>query len=477
VRPNGSAHGGSGHFGGRRFVGAFALLVALGVFATIPIASGSAATSGKPYTAVFDANVAGGKTSVAVNLAITNNAKQSLGSAQVTAPPTFSISGPAQYVDPSRSNSTVLTMTNLNVAAGATLNIPITVAMTPCPAGAYAWSISAKQSNDYNGTGNDFTFTTNGSNLITNVTPCTLKWVTQPATSAKNATITGALYNPSGPSVAVQAYDGGNPALPIATLNTGGVTLTQTGGSGPGSFSGTSANFSGGVATFATLSAANTGTGFTLDASSAGFVNAGNSGPFNINLGGCAGANCAIPSTPLNNDLQVGVSSSGGSFTFLTLDPFGLGSVPAGCQYYTSPGNGGFSLTEGRTSNTGDLTFTYSIRTSLIPGDGDHDFDDTYIPLCAGGQRVNANGQPIPCTQDPGAGWKGRTLTSTGEFGFGFKNAICDAASGLWWGILGTSLDSHFIPSGNPIITGFTDDATYRNYTIKVPAPWDWKMG
>jgi hypothetical protein len=258
-----------------------------------------------------------------------------------------------------------------------------------------------------------------------------------------------------------------------------------------GSFSGWSAAFSAGLATFGDLKASVTGTGFMLKAQSTDFVSSGNSGPFNISLAGstCTGSSCSIPTTGLGGNSKVGVSATG-TFTFLALDQFSLPSpLPAGCLNYRSLGNAGFVLTQGTTPSTGStaFTFTYALSESLLPpGDNDNDWDD-FVPLCAGGQRLNSDGSPVSCMTDKAnglPGWKGRALSSQGRFIFNiffpstmFRTAVCEETTGLWWGILSIPGDSYWVSSANPRVTRETTDGTYRSFTIAVPTPWDWKMG
>ena len=188
-----------------------------------------------------------------------------------------------------------------------------------------------------------------------------------------------------------------------------------------------------------------------------------------------------MPATTLGNNSQVSASGTGNSFTFLALDSLTLPNpLPAGCANYKPLGDG-FTLTEGRTDNTGALSFVYSIRKELVSPwrNGFDPFGWPFVPLCAGGQRLDGNGDPIPCDlPDAAGGWKGRVLDSKGRVALGYKKAVCDLTTHLWWGILATPLDKLFVDSSvNPTVTGLSVDSTNVNYLIKVPAPFDWKMG
>ena len=215
-----------------------------------------AAGLGRFRLATFDPGPLAGGGTIHVNLAIKNLANpQTLGSANVTGASSGSSSFTFVGATTSQGDATVvsgvLQLRNLNLAPGGTPNVDIAV-NTPCAGGSYTWSISAKQSNNYNGPpGNDFTLQTGDSNLVTALagSTCKLVWVTQPANAVVNTLITGTAGDPSGPSVSVQAVDANNVLLTSAT---GTVTLAKTAGSfiGKGGFTGTQANLVNGVATF-----------------------------------------------------------------------------------------------------------------------------------------------------------------------------------------------------------------------------------
>ena len=246
------------------------LVVALGLTAVVGITAGSAATTSKPYTAVFDAGPVPGGSSLTINLVLENRASpQSIGSANVTAPNGFTITGAiiqgAGNVD-SSSTLTLLKLRSLAIAPQTSRTVAMTVT-TPCAVDTYTWEIRTKQSNDFSGPpGNDFFLVSGDSNLDTTVgaggTPNSLAFTTQPG-DAQVAPSTM-------PAVAVTLYDGcGN----VATQATDQVSLSlvqpaDTNFGGGGALGGTTAvTPEDGVATFTGLTVDKSGQEYALDAS------------------------------------------------------------------------------------------------------------------------------------------------------------------------------------------------------------------
>lgn len=481
--------GGSGPRGKR--LGGLALFAALGVVTVVAVTSGSAATTTKPYTAVFSSPVAAGS-SVPVTLTITNNASpQPLGSANITAATfgssSFTITGASVTQGTATFSASLLQLRNLNLAPGGSLTVNITVT-TPCAGGDYLWGITVKQSNDFNGPpGNNFTTTVPPSQLTTTVSgSCKLDWGTPPTSTKVNTLITGAPYDPTGSKVTVRAVDGNDNT--ITSINGPTVTLNQSHGSTSPAFSGTTETLVNGVATFTSFQSPATGTGFTFYASASGFISSPDSDPFNITLTGepCATTGCPVFNTPLNNDKQVDTSASGSSFTFLAIDTFNLPNpLPQGCTNWLPLGSGGFQATDGRTSGQGTLKFTYYIKKTLIQKLYGTNSGQQFIPLCAGAAQLDGSGQVVKCTSATDTtGWLGKELDTSGRFTGNTKRAVCDTATGLFWGILGSFQDytnsdpSKIIdPTMNPTVTGWDSNTTYRFFYISVPYPWDYKMG
>ena len=141
----------------------------------------------------------------------------------------------------------------------------------PCSyAGTGAWTIAAKQANNFNGQpGNNVTAV---GTLVTRVTgTCSLAFGTPPADAEVGAVITGTPYEPSGPDVTVEVVDGAGELLTDATVE---VTMSLAPGSGLGSLSGTLSHVtSGGIATFGDLTIGARGL-YSLQASSPGLASA-----------------------------------------------------------------------------------------------------------------------------------------------------------------------------------------------------------
>lgn len=479
---------------------AVAFLV-LALVAVVVITAGSAATTTKPYTAFFDAGPLAGGGTVHVNLAIQNLANpQTLGSADITAASSGSssftiVAAAASQGDATVASGNLLQLRNLNLAPGGTLNVDITVT-TPCAAGSYTWGIQAKQSNSFNGPpGNDYTLQSTGSNLVTSLAgTCKLVWDTQPASAKVNTVITGTPADPTGPSVRVKAVDSNGNLLPSAT---GTVTLNKSAGTfdtAGAAFGGTTATLNGGYATFSGFTSSSTGTGFTVYASSPGYVSSPNSSPaFDIYANGTActlGLDCALPGVVLDSKTNVDTVATGGAFTFLTITP---ASVPlsvtqpgGGCAYFQSVGAAGFLQGGGRISNTGDLLFTYYVNKNQIQKRYGSNNGQQFIPLCAGAAKVDAAGNVIPCTAQgvPYGPWRGKELSADGKFDGNVIDAVCDPATGLYWSVLGSFQDytnsdpsKEIDPALSPTVTGWDSNSTQRFFYMRVPSPWDWRVG
>src|SRR5439155_11173185 len=87
----------------------------------------------------------------------------------------------------------VIELRNLVLPSGDFLTLGF-VAQAPCATGTYTWSIAAKQSNDFHGTGNDFWLEPPpATDLAVDVTGrCHLDFIRQPADAQVDASITSA---------------------------------------------------------------------------------------------------------------------------------------------------------------------------------------------------------------------------------------------------------------------------------------------
>src|SRR5215212_1620774 len=190
----------------------------------------AAAPPKKYFSAIFDpASVAAGATSTAT-LKLTNNtsSQTTLGSANVTIPfgwsvvsdnptarvytaagsataRTWSASVPDQTV--SRTIGLSANASSNALSPGEQLRVPLTV-VAPCT-GTGTWTTYVKQSNDFNGTGNDFALQGSQPTLSASAGPAqALRFVQQPTNSAKGVAIS--------PAVTVKLVDGCGNAVPQA---------------------------------------------------------------------------------------------------------------------------------------------------------------------------------------------------------------------------------------------------------------------
>jgi len=229
------------------------------VIALLAFAPAAGAQSGKIVELDIAGDAVAGTTST-FTLTFTNpaGANTQVGSANVTTPFTL--------VSPAGSNNTVA-LRGMAIQPGKSLTVEIT-ASVPCGyTGDGAWSVLAKQSNNFNGPpGNDVAVV---GDLVTPVTgSCGLVFGTLPAAAEVGAAITGTPFSPSGPPVTVLVVDDSGEPVPGATVP---ITLSLAPGSAFGPLSGTTTRTtSGGVATFSGISIGSPGL-YSLQASSPGF--------------------------------------------------------------------------------------------------------------------------------------------------------------------------------------------------------------
>jgi len=144
-----------------------AALVIAAVAACVMAAPAGAAT--KPYSVVVSPGTITQGLTVTFQAKFTNlTASQTLGSADLKAPAGFSVAGPHVTV----LGRDVVQLRNLGIAPGASFIATVTATVptsNPCAPANFAWDVMAKQSNDFNGTGNDFGPLVNSS-LTTSVT-------------------------------------------------------------------------------------------------------------------------------------------------------------------------------------------------------------------------------------------------------------------------------------------------------------------
>jgi hypothetical protein len=287
-------------------------LVLSGVLACALLAPGAgAATTSKPYSVTLSPGpVPAGKHDQVITATLTNQTTtQQIGSANITSP--FTVLG---------QSDNVVRLRNLALAPGASYSVDIHVDV-PCAAGTYQWSVVAKQSNDFNGSGNDMTLS-NGPIRSTVTAGCALKFTTQPQDARVGETISGTAFDPAGPAVAVSVVDGdGN----VITTSTAPVTVALGLGAPAGAtLSGTkTVNAVAGVARFTDLKINLSGS-YTLAATSPGLT-AGTSSSFSIEdvATFCAAtdADCTTGNVPYpsNGRSNVNATAHGTAAGYLTL--------------------------------------------------------------------------------------------------------------------------------------------------------------
>lgn len=289
--------------------------------------SGTCTWSGKCYAVTVSpaSPAAGATTSFAFT--ITNEAAtQQLGSVQISAPAGFVITGAPGSARLTPNSALFL---NLSLAPSATTTLTVSAAL-PCSGGSYQWAIEAKQSNEFNGSGNDFQLDPASAGYLSgSVTgSCSLAFTSdgEPADTAVNAVITSAVGSQGGP-VKVEVLDGSGL---LVTGSTAAVTVAIGSNPGSGSLSGTlTVNASGGVASFSDLSIDQPGDGYTLTATSPGFTPAP-SGPFKIlgSLQPCSTAPCTASSSTTTTSATVTTTSAVPAGDFLG---FAIGGADFTC--------------------------------------------------------------------------------------------------------------------------------------------------
>jgi len=199
------------------------IAVALALMATAVFVPGAGAIPvQKSYTAVVSPDPVGAGQTIDFTLTVVNmSGSQQLGSANLTAPSTFTLIPPPGTVFPAgiaTINGGTLQLRNLALPPGGTMTATLT-AQVLCANGDYLWSMIAKQSNNFSGQpGNNFTFA--GGDLTTLVTgQCSLAWLQQPADTKTGDHITNTPYNdflgtPSPDFIEVEVRSAPYPAPP-----------------------------------------------------------------------------------------------------------------------------------------------------------------------------------------------------------------------------------------------------------------------
>jgi len=295
-----------------------------------PASASTCPPSGKCFAVTVSpaSPTAGATTSFAFT--ITNEAAtQQLGSAQISAPAGFVITGAPGAKSFTPSSALFI---NLGLNPPTTTTTLTVNAIPVCSGGSYQWGIEAKQSNDFSGTGNDFQLDpASAGNLSGSAAgSCSLAFTSdgEPATTVVNQVITSAVDSTGGP-VKVEVLDGSGK---LVTGSTAAVTVAIGSNPAAGSLTGTlTVNASGGIASFSDLSINQQGDGYTLTATSPGLTPAQPSGSFNISgsaQSSSCSAPCTITSSTTTTSATVTTTSRIPSGDFVTV---GLGGVDYAC--------------------------------------------------------------------------------------------------------------------------------------------------
>jgi hypothetical protein len=173
--------------------------------------------------------VTAGSADATVTATIANppEARQQLGSANLTPPEGFvltsaKIGSVAQPVD-----GGVLKLRNLEMAPGGPAVQVDMKLRAPCFApDSTDWDVVLKQANDFNGSGNDIGLSAKSSDTTGVSGACTLRWVTAPRSAQRGEDITGTLYTPSAAGSSVAVFDGRREGAEKIGTATGKVELS-----------------------------------------------------------------------------------------------------------------------------------------------------------------------------------------------------------------------------------------------------------
>ncbi len=359
---------------GRRLaVPAAILAVAAGVAATAAIADDhsrktfATAITATPDSAPSDAGAqAWAGAAPRITISITNRAReQRLGSANVTIPAGIALApGAPLTLSPAGATAPVVAggvIKLRNLALSLTARVPC------APANPYVWATAVKQSNDFNGTGNDFTIATPQPALRADGR-CSLAFTAdgQPASAQRNTTITADPYTPAGPRpVRVEVLDGSGAAR--VSWWTAPITVALGANPAGGTLAGTlTAVPAAGVASFAPTLNRSSG-GYRLTAASTGIPGPGpQSSAFTIvdTAQRCtAGATCTGSSSRANTQATVTSGDAAtGDLLVLSLGPADAPSLD--CPSYTETGE--ILLFDVTTGTGGPAAATKTVRYTVL---------------------------------------------------------------------------------------------------------------
>jgi hypothetical protein len=464
---------------------------------------------GGPATSVFDGN---STPTVKVSVENDSSSTTAIQSAQVTFPKQLRIVSATPAANVTVTGQQVL-IHGIRVQPGRFFTATFQV-NTAC-GGQFDWSSAVadqKAASDDNLSGTPFSYQPLSStgvttSLTTNATTgCHLGFVTQPTDTQIGSTITDAGASQPG-SVKVGLFLG-TTTTPMTACPVGYTTCSVTVAQMPGD--GTLTNNPSGlsqalvgtgerVATYSNLSLTGVSTPeqFRLKASADGdFAPTVNSGSFliadSVDPATCdTSGHCTVIQKKLHSSLVdsfadlVGVTN----FSFMTLAPFTLGTLPQGCEGRIDLGVTGFAESDNRGEGSGTITVRFYVDHDQLQARYGRNVGQQFIEICAGGRPVDTSSGKIYDCNDPSSpvnhdvvgkntqGWVGDEIKN-GKFTGKTANAVCNA-DGYYWGIVGSYQDK--LPAGNPVVTNWGGQniggANYRFFDMSIPPGWDWRSG
>jgi hypothetical protein len=360
---------------------AIGVLLVVTAIAMIVIPSGAAGSTNKTLNCTsINPQQATAGTSVPFTLHLCNDSTSpnQMGSAQVTAPNGFVITGTSPLPTGSSFTGTTVLLMNLNLQPGQSTDITITATVPAlCAPANLQWAIDARQSNNFSGQpGNKFS-PDPAYRPASVIASCKLAFVNQPAETAATTPTETTKWG---------AIDSNNPGQPITVeVQAGGVHYSSPTGNvtiaaiGPNcSFTSdatTKIGFVNGYATFSNLKMATAAASCTLTATSdSGYITSDPSSPFSVdpvqlffvNQPATAVVNTVLRDTmyggtvtpPAGNPIKVGVEVVNQTNSADTLQFGGSGTVSmiasgTGCVFTSDSVNGNVAV-----GNDGNWTFS-----------------------------------------------------------------------------------------------------------------------
>jgi hypothetical protein len=318
---------------------AFALVVTGAVGAP-----GSPPKQGKDFTMVVKSPEYRGVTDLAYTVTLTNlTGTQMLGSADVTVPSQLKIVGEPKIGSTIVTRtSNVLHLRNLALSPTAPNNsLTLTLGLLmPCTGAVGQWTVVAKQSNDFSGSGNNLALKTSGPGPVSVLATaldgtCKLAFVDQPTSARITDVISKVAFTPGGGAVTVGALDARPTGAELTPSLVGSVTVASSPTGLVSAPTNTAPAGSAGIASFANLKIAAPGN-YTLGATAPGYLDSDASNPFQM-------VNIAADCKPSNCHAELGAATlngtpSSGSGLLLLSENLGFDPLKGtGCSTYVPP--------------------------------------------------------------------------------------------------------------------------------------------